>query len=128
MMNDDNKRPENATHGTALTAKDAELYKGVNTTNPPQHAKLLHGWTPPTPPAGYRNLVAILAPVVGVPGKSHDWFLDYLDTETAVFASEEHQFDVPWPWADGFQPQPADWDAIGIPALRKAGMGKIVLG
>jgi len=117
MMNDDNKQPENATHGTALTAKDAELYKGVNTTNPPQHAKLLHGWTPPTPPVGYRNLVAILAPVVGVPGKSHDWFLDYLDTETAVFASEEHQFDVPWPWADGFQPQPADWDAIGIPAL-----------
>jgi len=99
------------------TSKDLELYTGVNTALPPSHIKLVPGWTPPVPPAGYRNLVAILAPVVGQPGKTHAWFLDYLDTETAVFASEEHEFDVAWPWVEDFVPQASDWDAIGVPAL-----------
>lgn len=103
-------------HQTA-TDKDLELYRGVNTAMPPSHAKLLPGWVPPAPPSGYRNLVAILTPVVGQPGKTHEWFLDYLNTETAVFASEEQEFDVAWPWIESFVPQASDWDAIGVPAL-----------
>lgn len=101
-----------------MTPKDAELYKGVNMASPPQHDKLLPGWLPPEPPEGYRNLVAILAPVTLEAGhKSHMWVLDYLDTETAVFASEYHDFDVVWPWVLGYLPQSHDWDAIGIPHL-----------
>lgn len=92
-----------------VTAKDAEIFKGVDTTQPPHHAKLVPGWTPPAPPPGYRHLVAILAPVTLEGGhKTHMWVLDYLDTETAVFASD---------WVLGYLPQPGDWDAIGIPNL-----------
>lgn len=40
-----------------LTEKDAEIFKGVDTTHPPRHAKLVPGWTPPAPPPGYRHLV-----------------------------------------------------------------------
>jgi hypothetical protein len=100
-----------------LTAKDAEIFKGVDTTQPPHHAKLVPGWTPPAPPPGC-HLVAILAPVTLEGGhKTHMWVLDYLDTETAVFASEDHDFTVEWPWVLGYLPQPGDWDAIGIPNL-----------
>jgi len=45
------------------------------------------------------------------------WILDYLDTDTAIFASEDHEFEVPWPWQAGFKPTANDWDAIGIPHL-----------
>lgn len=101
-----------------LTQKDAEIFKGVDTTHPPHHAKLVPGWTPPAPPPGYRHLVAILTPVTLEDGhKTHMWVLDYLDTETATFASEDHEFTVEWPWILGYLPQPGDWDAIGIPNL-----------
>lgn len=101
-----------------LTQKDAELFKGVDISHPPRHAKLMPNWTPPAPPPGYQHLVAILAPVtLGDGHKSHIWVLDYFDTETAVFASEDHEFEVEWPWQLGYLPQPGDWDAIGIPHL-----------
>lgn len=101
-----------------VTQKDAELFKQVNKANPPQHEKMLPGWTPPEPPQGYRNLVAILVPVKLKGGhETKMWVLDYLDTETGVFASEEYEFDVIWPWAQDYLPQPGDWDAIGIPHL-----------
>lgn len=46
-----------------------------------------------------------------------EFFNGLLDTGTAVFASEEHEFEVPWPWQVGFKPTANDWDAIGIPHL-----------
>nr|WP_260412801.1 hypothetical protein [Pseudomonas cichorii] len=86
--------------------------------SPPQHDKLLPGWLPPEPPEGYRNLVAFFAPITLDNGqKSNIWILDYFDTETAFCASEFHEFDVPWPWVSGFQPEAHDWDSIGIPHL-----------
>lgn len=101
-----------------LTEKDSNLFKGVNTANPPHHDKLVPGWAPPAPPQGYRNLVAILVPVSLEDGsKSRSWELDYLDTATGVFASEDHDFEVLWPWIAGYRPNPQDWDAIGIPYL-----------
>ncbi len=97
---------------------EAELYKGVDRTNPPRHEKLIAGWLPPeTPPEGYKHLVAILGPVKIEGEQAYMWVLDYLDTGTAVFASEEHEFEVPWPWQVGFKPTANDWDAIGIPHL-----------
>lgn len=101
-----------------MTPDDAQLYKGVNTASPPQHEKLLLGWMPPEPPPGYRNLVAILVPIRTESGRrSYLWVLDYLNTETAVFASEDQDIEVPWPWIEGFLPQADDWDSIGIPHM-----------
>ncbi|MDH0960902.1 hypothetical protein EGJ86_22280 [Pseudomonas sp. o96-267] len=99
------------------TEKDAELYRGVNTASPPQHPMLVPGWIAPEPPAGYRNLVAILCPVKVDSRSTTAWFLDYLNTESAAFASEEQEVEVAWPWVDGFKPLADDWDSIGIPHL-----------
>ncbi|WP_256657388.1 hypothetical protein [Pseudomonas sp. 2FE] len=101
-----------------MTKGEAEIYKGVDRTYPPQHERLIAGWVPPVvPPEGFKHLVAILGPVTVEGKRAYLWVLDYLNTETAVFASEDHEFDVPWPWVPGFAPQPHDWDAIGIPHL-----------
>lgn len=101
-----------------ITKAEAELYRGVDRANPPQHEKLITGWLPPeAPPEGYKYLVAILAPVRIEGVQDYMWILDYLDTDTAIFASEDHEFEVPWPWQAGFKPTGNDWDAIGIPHL-----------
>jgi len=94
-----------------------ELYRGVATANPPSHAKLKPDWVRPEPPLGFSNLVAILAEVRVDNRKAFEWFLDYLDTDRNVFASDETDVCVPWPWENGFVPQAHDWDAIGIPHL-----------
>ncbi|BAU77412.1 hypothetical protein [Metapseudomonas furukawaii] len=100
-----------------MTEKDNDLYRGVDRTDPPSHPQLKTGWIRPEPPSGYRNLVAFgaYATIEGV--RKWVWELDYLDTDTGVFASEDHQFQVEWPWVDDFLPQAADWDSIGIPHL-----------
>lgn len=96
---------------------DEQLFKGVNKANPPSHDHLVPRWTPPEPPAGFRNLVALLVPFIQGGGRSFEWSLDYLNTETSEFASEALTLDVPWPWTAGFKPQAQDWDSIGIPHL-----------
>ncbi|MDU4254577.1 hypothetical protein [Pseudomonas sp.] len=94
-----------------------DIYRGVDRTEPPSHPHLKPGWVRPAPPAGFVDLVALLAPVK-VDGKDrYMWFLDYLDTERNVFASDDQEVEVPWPWVAGFVPQMGDWDAIGIPHL-----------
>jgi hypothetical protein len=98
--------------------KEASIYRDVNTATPPAHTYLVRGWVPPEPPTGFKHLVAILSPVTLQGGiKSSVWTLDYLNTETNVFASESTTVDVKWPWVDGFRPNAIDWDAIGIPHL-----------
>lgn len=39
-----------------ITKAEAELYRGVDRANPPQHEKLITGWLPPeAPPEGYKR-------------------------------------------------------------------------
>ncbi|UCL90187.1 hypothetical protein [Pseudomonas sp. HS-18] len=94
-----------------------DLYKGVDRADPPVHAQLLPGWRRPEPPEGYRHMVA-LGYLAGADGsRRYVWEIDYLDVTTGVFASEEVELNVTWPWVGGFSPSAADWDAIGIPHL-----------
>lgn len=94
-----------------------DLYRGVDRRSPPQHPNLLPGWVRPEPPEGYHHLVALgaVASIEGV--RQFVWELDYLDPVTGVFASEAADVEVTWPWIEGFIPQAADWDAIGVPHL-----------
>ncbi len=99
-----------------------QLYAGVNITAPPAHAHLLPSWVRPEAPEDFPNIVAIRTLVTdratGV--KSLAWFIDFLNTETCSFASEESDdgdVGVQWPWVEGFEPGACDWDAIGIPHL-----------
>lgn len=94
-----------------------DLYRGVNTDSPPCHPKLCVDWVRPEPPIGFSNLVAILVRVKKEGGTTQVWMLDYLDTERNIFASDEAEVTVPWPWVKGFTPQAGDWDSIGIPHL-----------
>jgi hypothetical protein len=94
-----------------------DLYRGVNTSSPPSHPKLCVDWVRPEPPTGFSNLVAILVQVKKEGRTTQEWMLDYLDTERNIFASEETELFVPWPWVKGFTPQASDWDSIGIPHM-----------
>ncbi len=45
------------------------------------------------------------------------WEMDFINEETQVFASEEAEVALEWPWVAGFSPSCADWESIGIAAI-----------
>ena len=102
-----------------LTNAEADIYRGVDRTDPPQHAKLIPGWQRPTPaPAGTKHLVALGGPAT-VDGKKIPflWELGYFNPDSGDFGVDEEDAQVSWPWVEGFFPQASDWDAIGIPHM-----------
>ena len=77
----------------------------------PQHAKLRDAWVPPEIPAGYDYPVAILDP------RGEALSLDVFRARGAVLASEDPAEDLPtpkWPWVEGYDPTPSDWEHIGF--------------
>lgn len=79
--------------------------------NRPHHVQLREGWVPPEIPTGYDYPVVILDP------RGEARSLDVFRSMGAVLASEDPSADLPtpkWPWADGYDPTPADWEHIGF--------------
>lgn len=107
-----------------MTERDQLLNSGLTPST--THPYLKNGWVHPPALAEYPNLVVVKTPSLveySTPPNSlievtgFTWELDYLNTETGMFASEEAPLQMEWPWVDNFRPAQSDWEAIGIPAL-----------
>jgi hypothetical protein len=70
------------------------------------HPFLRPDWTRPAPPEGFDALVCCDY------GELQD--LDFVNNTRRDFASETLSTAPHWPWLPAFDPQPADWRAIGI--------------
>lgn len=93
--------------------RDELLYSGITVPDKPTHTFLKSDWIRPEEPEDYPNLVVSKVPTTN----GEQWSMDFLNTETGIFASEEIPVGINWPWVEHFHPAVEDWEGIGIPAL-----------
>lgn len=72
---------------------------------------LKSNWVKPVIPDGYDQICVFTYP-------DGEAVLDFVNHETASFASEEFDVKLDWPWQDGYSPADKDWSSLGILPLR----------
>ncbi len=77
------------------------------------HPKMLPCWSRPASPVRYPDLTVIKITL----DYGHRWHLDFSRQEDGQrwYASDTEKCSpIQWPWVEGFEPDFADWQAIGF--------------
>lgn len=76
------------------------------------HPKLNADWVKPELPSGFDMAAACCYGKKVHPLPEYE--LDFFNSETAVYASETIEVNIPYPWVKDFEPTPEDWKSIGF--------------